>query len=944
MSFNYFQSFENYFWQWEDELEVLSITDGNTIAYRVYIMRLLEKLAPQGLPPFGSLLLALIATNPNGRDHLNSIAYLKSESTSVEDAFLFLDILTELPAQFRESSNRILLFQMLFKDCHNINSAVETKKALRGFDLGTSQTDIYKTPKPCNKKILEADFRTIALLLKKFNSVDVILEKLKALPDFDETLTLENDISKEIAPKEERDYIEELIDNSRTFHVGSLVKRIWSGLNIPVHSSLPSQQPLGGISDLTNKGDFDKLLISEFANDDLIFLSRLANNEALYLQREIPPHNNDLERIILIDTSLKNWGTPKCMAFATLLAIAKHPKTNIKCSAYAIGKTFQPIVFDTVLGIIESLKILDGSIDASEGLNDFFHTYKDLKNKEVFIITEPSTLKSVGMLKATDEYKHLINYWIYTDAEGNIDVYKKLQKSKKHIQHIQLPLSELWRKEDVYKPSNRTIVSEDKFPLLFKTSNTPFKILDSSDGKIFKITREKTLFRAYDTSVKFKEQHWELLYENIPYSQDVEIGTNEEGENILLMFSGGSKKGHLLNIDTGKTVEFTLAEFQNYLPLNFIFKDGQFHHRSDSIKYSIDCGGKITENMITLTPEEIITRKETLNLLQNQYVNEVNILKNIVDVFINDTGNLVFNKHELLLNQGDHIILKNTKFLSQAHKAQKLNETEYEFSNGSRVEINRNGMIILKSNNDILPTIYIPSVIDTSLGVATPFQFAGKPYYYKYPLFDVHLLEIGAKSNIVIQAIEKQNIDFEKLIKEEKNGSPFIIQKAVSGDKAFDFKKELESLGAKVDIHKIKIQNQVFEGLEIISTRQFYKQHIEAFIENIQGVEMLSKPFTIRETNPEYPGGTQELFKFLNNSIIYPDEAKRLEIKGTVTVSFVVDTEGVIVETKIFQGVHPSIDNEALRVVQLMPRWQPGTQNGRKVRVSYKLPIKFSSY
>ena len=87
----------------------------------------------------------------------------------------------------------------------------------------------------------------------------------------------------------QKDYIDELIDNPKTFHSGSLVRRIWSGLNIPFQSVLPSKQPLGGISDLTNKGDFDKLLISEFANDDLVFLSRIANNEALYIQREIPP-------------------------------------------------------------------------------------------------------------------------------------------------------------------------------------------------------------------------------------------------------------------------------------------------------------------------------------------------------------------------------------------------------------------------------------------------------------------------------------------------------------------------------------------------------------------------------------------------------------------------------------------------------------------------------
>ncbi|MBK7038652.1 MAG: hypothetical protein IPH42_20570 [Bacteroidetes bacterium] len=60
-----------------------------------------------------------------------------------------------------------------------------------------------------------------------------------------------------------KDFVEELMDNSQTFQIGALIKPIWAGFNVPIFNAHPSEQPLGGVSDLSNKGDFDKLLVSE---------------------------------------------------------------------------------------------------------------------------------------------------------------------------------------------------------------------------------------------------------------------------------------------------------------------------------------------------------------------------------------------------------------------------------------------------------------------------------------------------------------------------------------------------------------------------------------------------------------------------------------------------------------------------------------------------------
>ena len=99
--------------------------------------------------------------------------------------------------------------------------------------------------------------------------------------------------------------------------------------------------------------------------------------------------------------------------------------------------------------------------------------------------------------------------------------------------------------------------------------------------------------------------------------------------------------------------------------------------------------------------------------------------------------------------------------------------------------------------------------------------------------------------------------------------------------------------------------------------------------------------FFIVEEMPEFPGGELALRKFIANAIKYPVIAQENGIQGKVYVTFVVDRDGGISDAKIARGVDPSLDKEALRVVSTLPKWKPGKQRGKPVRVSYTVPISF---
>ncbi len=100
--------------------------------------------------------------------------------------------------------------------------------------------------------------------------------------------------------------------------------------------------------------------------------------------------------------------------------------------------------------------------------------------------------------------------------------------------------------------------------------------------------------------------------------------------------------------------------------------------------------------------------------------------------------------------------------------------------------------------------------------------------------------------------------------------------------------------------------------------------------------------FAVVDEMPEYPGGQDEMMKYLGNNIKYPDEARKAGIQGLVYVTYVVEKDGTITELRINRGIGGGCDEEAIRVVSAMPKWEPGKQNGKPVRVQFNLPIKFS--
>ncbi len=143
-------------------------------------------------------------------------------------------------------------------------------------------------------------------------------------------------------------------------------------------------------------------------------------------------------------------------------------------------------------------------------------------------------------------------------------------------------------------------------------------------------------------------------------------------------------------------------------------------------------------------------------------------------------------------------------------------------------------------------------------------------------------------------------------------------------------------------INIVDDETEIEEELEIEDTEADDETVIDVspILEEEEEVEE-DKIFFFVEEQPEFPGGERALVKFLSSSVKYPVIAQENGIQGKVYVTFVVEKDGSVTDATILRGADPSLNKEALRVVSLLPKWKPGKQGGRAVRVSYRVPIDF---
>ena len=144
---------------------------------------------------------------------------------------------------------------------------------------------------------------------------------------------------------------------------------------------------------------------------------------------------------------------------------------------------------------------------------------------------------------------------------------------------------------------------------------------------------------------------------------------------------------------------------------------------------------------------------------------------------------------------------------------------------------------------------------------------------------------------------------------------------------------QIEVVDDKVEIK----QDIVIKEFDEVQNTQIAEVKIEDEVDEDE-----VKIFTVVENDPEFPGGMDALYKYLAENIKYPQLARDNGITGKVYVTFVVERDGSIANPKILRDIGGGCGAEALRVVKSMPKWTPGKQRGKAVRVQFNLPVNFN--
>lgn len=500
---DFFNPGQSNFWNWADQVKTVVWSDGKTIVYRRDLHTMLNDFKEHGLPPVEAVLMILDAcrdnwnldefcTKLNELDVLSKISY---PPVSIDQTFLnalpiqqrqwtmaldTLKLIAWLPKELRSGGYRALLLKNIFSYCPDFLTPVKEGRAYLYVFGGEIFDHWIKNPDSKKADMRARVLRSLEALSHLPYKVDLEALMRTGVERTPPPLPLPEP---ESIPQPD-DLMTQLANDPQTAGLARLTKRLIAALNIPPHTQGASDQPLGGVSDISNRGDYDRLLISELANDDDTLSARLVNNEALYLRRETPPDPQVQERVILVDTSLRLWGTPRVFAVAAALGCALNNPHKAKVTAFALGQEASaPNALSNKKEVLQFLEKISPVLHPGEALRSFFQQNAVSSQQSVFFITSEDVMadKSFGLMLA--QWMVQLNYLWVLNRVGELWMYKVVNGRRSLMGTSVFNLNELlFSKTRIsltssvldtsYLPS---ILSLERFPLFIQTMLSQIK-------------------------------------------------------------------------------------------------------------------------------------------------------------------------------------------------------------------------------------------------------------------------------------------------------------------------------------------------------------------------------------------------------------------------------------------------------------------------------------
>jgi hypothetical protein len=365
-------------WRWDDAADAIVWTEGNTIAFRQELLPVLARLAPRGLPPMNALVWLLGACRDNWPETARNLVSRAGLAASVERCDLpdwlpqlmdQLDAVHRLPAELRTlPAAKAELAAMIFEETRRDVGPDNSSRVVRVLAEYLEPGLVAPQPGRQNRCTdLLAELRLLHEGLKRFDAEAFRLRFRTGLEQAVEPADLD------LEPAERtRQLIARLQDDEQLGGLARIARHMLAAIHLPRAISDREDLPVGGVSDISNRGPLDRLLSSELAHDDLTLAVRIAMNEALYFRRETPPSNPPKHRAVLLDSGLRLWGVPRVFATAVGMALAAGAQRNVRTDVFrAAGECAVPVSLADRAGVVAHMEALEPDVQPGMSLAAF---------------------------------------------------------------------------------------------------------------------------------------------------------------------------------------------------------------------------------------------------------------------------------------------------------------------------------------------------------------------------------------------------------------------------------------------------------------------------------------------------------------------------------------------------------------------------------------------
>ncbi|MDX1947749.1 MAG: hypothetical protein SFU86_20295 [Pirellulaceae bacterium] len=542
------------YWKWEEEGTVLAWYDGPTICYRDELAAVLRRLAPAGLPPLGSVLLLLAALRDRwGEPPAREV---------VLHQYLGLHLVGGGP--YRELLTEVLLGLQQVGRCRRLVTTPAAKAEVAALVFEDAPGRYLPSLSRALLERLAGGLTADEIDLRQAAGLEELLHDLGCLrwglPRVTpETLALRLKAGIDELPSEApikpppagtaRELIAKLEDDPELGSVARLAKLLLAAVHLPRALSDPEELPIGGVSDVANRGPLDRLLLSELAHDDLTLAVRVAMNEALYLRRESPPRTPPRQRKVLLDAGLRTWGVPRVFVAAVGLALAakSDPQLAVRAFRSASGHA-TPVDFSTREGLAAHLAALDPGLHPGAALAALVAEEQTPDGEtDLVLVTTPDTLADPAFARDLQAAAIPPLFLASVSREGRFELIHRTPRGRKTICIAKLDLA------DILKPTAQRAASlidkakTEQLPAIFTFPRFPLRLSvpfdwqrswQTSPRDIFTLTRDGRLL------------HWaghgqgaEQLIEGLPAGDLLFAPSRADGRQLPIVFGKRSQRG-----------------------------------------------------------------------------------------------------------------------------------------------------------------------------------------------------------------------------------------------------------------------------------------------------------------------------------------------------------------------------------------------------------------